>query len=202
MQAPEETTPEDWNGTFSQTHPESVMPPIEEMAKDDAEAIHLAALKWKRFNDVMKEHTAQLQTQIAHNNWAGAIFRVSIIILSALVTIISATQIPIMSLSNTNVVTIVGGAITALAGIESYFHFSQRGSELQRQQREVEALRYKLRHQWITTVQMELHEDKRLDAAKKFLDVDQSAYNAILNNYTLKPEKENSAPNSGDPSGH
>ncbi len=159
-----------------------VIPPIDKMAKDKEEAIHLACQKWKRFNEVMQAHTAQLQAEVSVNDRWGAIFRISIIILSASVTVISA----VVGDNQRYIATIVGGGLTAIAGIEAYFQFNRRESEAKQQQREVEALRYKLRHQWITTVQMEIHVEKRMDAATKFLQEGQEAYNVILNNYTVK----------------
>jgi hypothetical protein len=80
--------------------------------------------------------------------------------------------------------------LTVLTGVEAYFQFSRHQAEAKRQQREIEALRYKLRHQWLTTVQMETKQAKRLNAARKFLQEGQEAYNVILNNYILKPEGE------------
>ena len=165
---------------------DGVMPPIEMMARDKEEAVDLAGQKWKRFNHLMLAHTAQLHAEASHNDRWGAITRVSIIILSASVTVISA----VVGDNQRYIVTILGGVLTVLAGIEAYFRFNRRESEAKRQQREVEALRFKLRHQWVTTVQMETLLERRFDAATKFLLEGQESYNVILNNYTFKPEVE------------
>jgi len=155
-------------------------------AKTNEEAFQLALNKWLTFNKVMRNHTnALLQKQISRQEAWGAIFRTLIIILSALVTVIADVQIV-----ERFTVTIVAGTLTALTGIEAYFQFNQRRLEAQRRQREVEALRYKLRFQWLTTVQMETDETRRLEAAKKFLWEGQEAYNAILNKYVLKPDED------------
>ena len=177
----------DQSGISSQQQQDGEIPPFAKMADKPDEAIDLACQKWKRFNEVMKTHIDQLQKEaLRYNRW-GAIFRVSIIILSASVTVISA----VVGDNQRYIATIIGGVLTASAGIEAYFHFNRRESEAKRQQREVEALRYKLRHQWITTVQMENNVQKRLHAAKAFLQEGQDAYTVILNNYTLKPDDEN-----------
>lgn len=173
--------------TSSQQQQDDIMPPIGEMAENREQAIYIAAQKWKRFNRVMQAHITQLRTEASYNDWWGAIFRLSIIILSASVTVISA----VVGDNQKYIATIVGGVLTALAGIEAYFRFNRRESEARRQQREIEALRYRLRHQWITTVQMENDVEKRFGAAIKFLQDGQDAYNVILNNYTLQSDDKN-----------
>lgn len=155
-------------------------------ASTKEEAFDLALNKWLRFNEVMRTHTNEiLQKQLSRQEALGKLYRVLIIILSAGVTTMSDVD----AIARV-IVTITAGVLTVLTGLESYLQFNQRRLETQRRQREVEALRYKLRFQWLTTVQMETDVDRRLEAARKHLWEGQEAYNAILNKYVLKPEED------------
>ena len=85
--------------------------------------------------------------------------------------------------------TLTAGVLTALTGIEAFFQFGNKQAELRRQQREIEALRDKLRFEWFRTVEIGGDIDERLQNAKRLLDEGPAAYNDILNKYALKAEK-------------
>ncbi len=66
--------------------------------------------------------------------------------------------------------------------------FTDRQSEERRQQREIEALRDKLRYDWFVHVEIEPEMKTRLDAAKRLLKDGPEQYNEVLNKYALKAE--------------
>ena len=59
---------------------------------------------------------------------------------------------------------------------------------MKKQQREIEALRDKLRYDWMVHVELETDRKKQLDEAKRLLEVGPTAYNEILNKYAVSKE--------------
>ncbi len=150
----------------------------------EEEFLARAVDKWMKFQVGVWEHVnKKLEKEIAVSSAFAASFRVIVIILSATVTTISNID----SISRI-LVTITAGVLTALTGIEAYLSFSQRLSDARKQQREIEALRDRLRFEWFVQVEIEGNIEKRISSAKKLLERGPREYNEILTKYALKGE--------------
>ena len=114
------------------------------------------------------------------------LLRVTIIVLSAAVTTVSNIDV----VSRT-VVTIVAGVLTGLTGIEAFVRAGERQSDAKRQQREIEALRDRLRYEWFVRVEIAGDLTQRLAAAKELLERGPREYNEVLNKYALKSDSDN-----------
>ncbi|HPH98307.1 MAG TPA: hypothetical protein PKW33_19995 [Anaerolineaceae bacterium] len=157
---------------------------------DDQQALERAILKWVKFQQTMWVHiTARLEgPSNTYNNWATT-FRITIIILSAVITAISGIEgVPLV------MITILSGVLTALTGVEAFLKFAERRAEMQRQQRELQAKRDDLRYQWMIEVELETDLDKRLKSAKRLLIEGPKAFNDILNKYAFKSKESDQAP--------
>jgi len=149
---------------------------------EDKDLLTRAVHKWLGFQTNMwSQVNEKLEKEIkVYSRWS-VIFRVTIIILSASITMISDVD-----LVPRTAVTIFAGLMTALTGIEAYLKFSENQAQAKRQQREIEALRDKLRFEWFSNVEIEGDMDKRIEAAKRLLEEGPEAYNDVLNKYVLK----------------
>ncbi len=148
----------------------------------EEEFLTRAVDKWMKFQVGMWEHVnKKLEKEIKLSSVFSTSFRITVIFLSAAVTTISNID----SISRT-IITITAGVLTALTGIEAYLSFSQRLSEARKQQREIEALRDRLRFEWFVQVEIEGTMEKRISSAKKLLERGPREYNEILTKYALK----------------
>ncbi len=151
---------------------------------DDKDLLTRAVHKWLNFQTNMwSQVNEKLEREVKVTSRWSVIFRITIIILSASVTMISdIDRVP------RTAVTIVAGVLTALTGIEAYLKFGEQQAEAKRQQREIEALRDKLRFEWFSEVEIEGDMEKRIKAARRLLEEGPEAYNEVLNKYVLKAE--------------
>jgi len=149
---------------------------------DDKDLLSRAVHKWINFQTNMwSQVNEKLEKEVrVYSRWS-VFFRVTIIILSASITMISD-----IDLVPRTAVTFIAGILTALTGIEAYLKFSEQQAVAKRQQREIEALRDKLRFEWFSNVEIEGDMDKRIEAAKRLLEEGPEAYNDVLNKYVLK----------------
>jgi hypothetical protein len=151
---------------------------------EEKDLLTRAVYKWLNFQtDMWSQINEKLEREVKVYSLWSVVFRVTIIILSASVTMISD-----IDLVPRTAVTIVAGVLTALTGIEAYLKFGEQQSETRRQQREIEALRDKLRFEWFSEVEIEGDMGKRIKAAKRLLEEGPEAYNEVLNKYVLKGE--------------
>ena len=75
-----------------------------------------------------------------------------------------------------------------MTGIEAFLRAGERQSDAKKQQREIEALRDRLRYEWFVRVEIEGDMARRLTAAKELLERGPRDYNEILSKYALKAE--------------
>lgn len=151
---------------------------------DDKEMLVRAVEKWLKFqNSIWNQINLNLERTIKAQYRTATILRIVIICLSALLTTISnSNDIP------RTVVTIAAGSMTALTGIEAFLKLNERQAEARKQQREIEALRDRLRFEWFVNVEVEKNMQERLSNAKKLLEEGPKTYNELLNKYALKAE--------------
>ncbi len=155
------------------------------IVKTDQEALISAVDKWVHFQRTIwkKINVEMIRPAKGQARWAIGL-RLTIIILSATVTTLSGLLPP----SSQDIITVLAGTLTAITGIEAYFKFSGRIAQNKRQQRDLEALRDKLRYDWSVKVEIETDMDKRLVEAKKLLVDGPEEYNAILNSFAISTE--------------
>jgi len=148
----------------------------------DEEMLVRAVEKWLKFQTSVWDHVnCKLEPRISRIDTVGILLRIIIIVTSALLTTLSGIE-----LISTTMISIIAGTLTALTGIEAYLKLNETETQFRRQQREIEALRDKLRYEWFVKVEIEGDMQKRLNAAKKLLEEGPNAYNEILNKYSLK----------------
>lgn len=150
------------------------------------EALIRAIKKWIQFQRGMWQHIVlRIDKPGRRAEWVGNLFRISIILLSALITTIAdIDSIPRVW------ITILAGVLTAVTGIEGYFRFGEKRAELMRQQRELQTKRDDLRYEWAVHVELEPDLEKRLAAAKELLLRGPDDYNYILNKFVDQPKDE------------
>ncbi|HLF25732.1 MAG TPA: hypothetical protein VJG32_05305 [Anaerolineae bacterium] len=164
--------------TLTDTQP-SLSPKV--LTTDD-EFLTRAVEKWLKFQTGMWDHVnAKLNNLIRDNYNLSLTFRMTIILLSAVVTTISSIE----GVSRT-AVTLIAGSLTALTGLEAFLKCQERQIDARKQQREIEALRDKLRFEWFVKVEVEGDMQQRLAAAKALLEKGPQEYNEILSKYALK----------------
>ena len=153
---------------------------------EEEDLLTRAVHKWLNFQTSMwNQVNEKLESEVKTYSLWSVVFRVTIIILSASVTMISdIDRVP------RTAVTVVAGVLTALTGIEAYLKFGEQQAEAKKQQREIEALRDKLRFEWFSEVEIEGDMEKRIKAAKRLLEEGPEAYNEVLNKYVLKAESD------------
>jgi hypothetical protein len=150
----------------------------------DDEFLERAIEKWLKFQTGMWDNVnLKLQPEIKSGRRWSITLRLIIILLSAAVTTVSNID----TVART-AVTILAGTLTALTGIEAFLRAGERQSDAQKQQREIEALRDKLRYEWFVRVEIEGDMAERLKAAKDLLQRGPNEYNEILSKYALKAE--------------
>ena len=154
------------------------------LVESDEEVIQRAIYKWVRFQQNMWAQVAE-RLEIPSgvcNRWA-IVLRVSVILLSTALTTVSNLDIV-----PRNGIAITAGVITALTAIEAFFRLAEKHGEMKKQQREIEALRDKLRYEWMVKVELETDLQKQLAEAKRLLEEGPKAYNDILNKYALSKQ--------------
>lgn len=160
-----------------------------EFQTDNKEPLQIGKEKWKIWHDVlMKIADKKLEPEIRRYQRLAAMFRVAIIALAATATIAS-------SLADDNqkfryVGTVLSAVITALAGIEAHFQFTERYVERKQQQRELQGLRYDLSSDWIISVEMETDPQEKLNAAKRIIQRTKNEFNNVQNKYTRNSRKD------------
>ena len=156
----------------SESEPKSI-----HIVETDEQALERAIRKWIRFQKNMWAHiTDRLEKPSGdYNTWANLL------------------RVVINEISRT-VLTVVAGTLTALTAIEAFFKFSERRSEMQQQQRELQAKRDELRYQWMVDVELETDMEKRLKSALNLLEEGPKAYNDVLNKYAFKSKESGEAP--------
>ena len=149
---------------------------------EDRDFLVRAVEKWLKFQTAVWDHVNhKLEREVKSARRFSLLFRITIIVLSATVTTVSDIDgVP------RTAVTVLAGALTALTGIEAFLRFGERQSEAKKQQREIEALRDKLRFEWFVTVEVEGETSERLKAARSLLQRGPEEYNSILTKYALK----------------
>ena len=162
--------------------PEPALSP--KLLTTDEEFLERAVEKWLKFQTGMWDNVnRKLEPEIKTSQRWSIALRVIIILLSAAVTTISN-----IDAITRNVVTITAGLLTALTGIEAFLQAGEREAAAKKQQREIEALRDKLRYEWFVRVEIEGAMEKRLIAAKEMLERGPNEYNDILTKYALKAD--------------
>ncbi|MBM4424508.1 MAG: hypothetical protein FJ030_14165 [Chloroflexi bacterium] len=154
------------------------------LVANDGEALQRAIYKWVKFQQSMWAQVAEKLEWPSRmcNRWS-IILRLTIIILStALTTFSNLSEVP------RNGITLTAGVITGLTAIEAFFRLSEKHGEMKKQQREIEALRDKLRYEWMVAVELETNMEKQLVEAKRLLKEGPAAYNEILNKYAVSKE--------------
>ena len=166
------------------------------IVKTDQEALISAVEKWVQFQKTIwnKIKVEMIKPAGGLARWAITL-RLTIIILSATVTTLSG----LLPEGNQDIITALAGTLTAITGIEAYFKFSERIAQNKRQQRELEALRDKLRFDWSVNVEIETDMEKRLAEAKRLLVEGPEEYNAILNTFAVKTEDIGAPSTPGEP---
>jgi len=149
---------------------------------DEKDMLVRAVEKWLKFQTAMwNQVNSKLEKQsVASGRW-DVITRLAIISLSATLTTLSDWP----GIEG-GLLRVIAGVLTALTGIEAYLKLGEKQSSARRQQREIEALRDRLRFEWFVRVEVQPDMTKRLDAAKKLLEEGPREYNEILNKYYLK----------------
>lgn len=171
--------------------------PEELIVENETEAIERAVNRWIEFYQRMwYRGSVILQRTVNRYSYFSILFRLTIIILAASLTVVSS--FPAMA---KEVVTGIAGILTMLTGIETYFRFSERQAEVLRQQREIQSKRDELAYEWMVKVELEQNADARLEAAKKLLLEGPIAYNEILNKYAFKSKEEERDLNGWKPRG-
>jgi hypothetical protein len=149
---------------------------------DDKDMLIRAVEKWLKFQTAMwNQINDKLERRIRASEMGGMAFRIVIITISAALTTLSDWQ----GIEGW-VIRLIAGVLTALTGIEAYLKLTERQTESRRQQREMEALRDRLRFAWFVNVEIQPDMIKRLDAAKKLLEEGPREFNEILNKYYMK----------------
>jgi hypothetical protein len=166
------------------------------IVKTDQEALISAVEKWVQFQKTIwnKIKVEMIKPAGGLARWAITL-RLTIIILSATVTTLSG----LLPEGNQDIITALAGTLTAITGVEAYFKFSERIAQNKRQQRELEALRDKLRFDWSVHVEIETDMEKRLAEAKRLLVKGPEEYNAILNTFAVKTEDIGAPSTPGEP---
>lgn len=172
--------------TADQAHP-TLSPRVLTAEKD---LLERAVEKWLKFQTSLWEQVnMKLEGQIRTGYVWSVGFRVTAIVLSSLVTTMSGIGgIPVV------LVTIAAGTLTAITGVEAFLKYSERQAEARKQQREIAALRDRLRFEWFVAVEVEPNMDKRLEAAKRLLVDGPKAYNDILDKYSSGKGEKGQAP--------
>jgi hypothetical protein len=162
----------------------------------DQEALISAVEKWVQFQKTIwnKIKVEMIKPAGGLARWAITM-RLTIIILSATVTTLSGILPP----SSQVIITVLAGTLTAITGVEAYFKFSERIAQNKRQQRELEALRDKLRFDWSVNVEIETDMENRLAEAKRLLVEGPEEYNAILNSFAVTTEETGAPSTPGEP---
>jgi len=160
------------------------------IVQTEEEVLVRSIQKWIRFQKSMWQHvTDRLENPSGRYEAYASAMRVTIILMSATITTISdINDVPRV------VVTVIAGSLTALTAIEAFFKFAERRSELQQQQREIQAKRDELRYKWMVEVELQTDMKKRLEAALDLLEKGPQAYNDILNKYAFKSKESGEAP--------
>jgi hypothetical protein len=147
------------------------------------DSVQIAIKKWIRHQYyIWREATAQ---NVKLYEIAGNIMRILIIALAASITTMSDIEdIP------RTVITIIGGVMTVLTGVEGYLKLSDRRSVGENQKRELLAERDKWGYKWMVEVELEKDGEKALKSAKELLEKAPAAINELLVKYSSRTAEE------------
>lgn len=147
--------------------------------QNTAEALQRAIPKWIRSQrDIWDEAMALSVKRFAI--WS-TLLRIMIIVLAGSITTMSDIDfVP------RTVITIIGGVLTVLAGIEGYLKLADRHSAGENQKRELLAERDKWRYQWMVDVELQPDDDEALEKAKILLQDAPKAFNELLVKYASR----------------
>ena len=87
-------------------------------------------------------------------------------------------------------ITIIGGVLSILAGIEGYLKLADRKVAGENRRRELLAERDKWGYKWMVEVELETEPTKALQAAKRLLQAAPQALNDMLNKYVQRSGSE------------
>jgi hypothetical protein len=147
--------------------------------KNVEDSLQVAITKWIRHQYfIWKEATAQPVKTFSI--WSTTL-RIMIIALAASITTMSDIDIVPRT-----VITIIGGVMTILTGVEGYLKLSDRHSTGQNQKRELLAERDKWGYKWMVEVELETDSAEALKAAKKLLEAAPAAINELLVRYSSR----------------
>ena len=152
-------------------------------SRNEEEALQVAIEKWIRYQYHLWEESNQHPLKLL--DFLSAFFRIAIILLSASIT----TMSDIESIPRTTI-TIIGGVLTVLAGVEGYFKLADRRVAAENRKRELLAERDKWGYQWMVSVELETDTKKALASAKELLQVAPQATNDLMNKYVQRSSGE------------
>jgi hypothetical protein len=150
---------------------------------NDEEALQIAIEKWIRYQYHIWEESSQPSLKLL--DFFNTFFRISMILLSASITTMSDIE-----LVPRTTITIIGGILTVLAGVEGFFKLTDRRVLAENRKRELLAERDKWGYQWMVDVELEKDTSKALVAAKKLLLVAPQATNDLMNKYVQRSSGE------------
>jgi len=154
------------------------------LQSDDAQ-MKRAITKWVDFNKDVFSYIKNLGEHIRRYNTWGSSLRVVIIIFSATITTLSDIDAVPRTL-----ITVIAGILTIITGVEAYYKFTERSFDARKTQRELEAMRDRLRYAWFVDVEIGTGKlDERLEAARKMLMDGPAEYNEVLTKYVMESEK-------------
>ncbi len=149
----------------------------------DEAALQIAIEKWVRFQYRVWQEANQQPIKLY--GYSSTFLRLAIIFLSAAITTLS----DISSIERTTI-TIIGGVLTVLTGVEGYLRLADQKVTGENRRRELLAERDKWRYKWMVEVELESNTKKALAAAKRLLQTAPLAINDSMNKYMQRSGSE------------